>query len=447
MSSHPAQRTARRLPHTFMRLFSFSRHTSLAKISAMKKFMYFLLMFSFLFIAQSQAQLVDKFKSKVKQRVDDKVDAAMDKTLDDAENTVKETKAGKKNKSDNKDKAEDKKKETQSSTQTEQASVSQPVLKVYQNYDFVPGDKILFEDNFVDDQDGEFPSHWELTNGQATLNRKDGVPAIILTEGNAAVVKPRMKTEKYLTDPFTIEFDYYHLPGASRVLAELQYVDKTCNCEGTANVAVNENEVKFEGLVTLLKEYSPGQQGDNFSNKWHHIAMAYKNRQLKIYVDQDRILVVPDTKTDFYNVFFAGLGDEQTPVIFKNVRIASGGNMNMIGKKFTDAKIVTHGINFDVDKAVIKPESMGTLNMIVQVMKDNPTLKFEIDGHTDNTGTSQHNVTLSQQRAEAIRTQLISMGIDASRLTTKGFGDTMPVSDNSTLDGKANNRRVEFVKI
>jgi outer membrane protein OmpA-like peptidoglycan-associated protein len=121
--------------------------------------------------------------------------------------------------------------------------------------------------------------------------------------------------------------------------------------------------------------------------------------------------------------------------------------MNMIGKKFTESKIVTHGINFDVDKATIKPESMGTLNMIVGVLKDNPDLKFEIDGHTDNSGTTTHNLTLSQQRADAVKDQLVKMGVDASRLTSKGFGDSKPISDNTSLEGKANNRRVEFVKI
>jgi outer membrane protein OmpA-like peptidoglycan-associated protein len=142
-----------------------------------------------------------------------------------------------------------------------------------------------------------------------------------------------------------------------------------------------------------------------------------------------------------------GVDDEKNHIIFKNFRFASGGGMNMIGKKFTDAKIVTHGINFDIDKATLKPESMGTLNMIVHVMKDNPDLKFEVDGHTDNSGAAAHNLTLSQQRADAVKDQLVKMGIDASMLTTKGFGDTKPISDNNTPEGRANNRRVEFVKI
>jgi OOP family OmpA-OmpF porin len=90
---------------------------------------------------------------------------------------------------------------------------------------------------------------------------------------------------------------------------------------------------------------------------------------------------------------------------------------------------------------------MGTLNMILRVLKDNPALKFEVDGHTDNSGSAAHNLTLSQERADAVKDQLVKMGMDPTRLTTKGFGDSKPISDNNTPEGRANNRRVEFVKI
>jgi len=324
---------------------------------------------------------------------------------------------------------------------------SAPAMKVYQNYDFVPGDKILFEDNFNEDQDGEFPTHWELKGGQAVLNKvPTGEEGLFLTDGNYVIVSPRMKTANYLTDPFTIEYDFFaQNEGSFGLITDF----KTKGGEEEAPLYISFAEASFTPIGgNILSKGTAGQDwSEDFRNKWHHIAIACKNHQLKVYIDQTRTLVVPDTHGDFVSVVFEGIGAQDQPIIFRNVRIASGGEMNMIGKKFTESKIVTHGINFDIDKATIKPESMGTLNMIVQVMKDNPDLKFEVDGHTDNSGTPQHNLTLSQQRADAVKDQLINMGVTASRLSSKGLGDTKPISDNTTIEGKANNRRVEFVKI
>lgn len=323
-------------------------------------------------------------------------------------------------------------------------------LASYQNYDFIPGNKILFEDEFTDDQSGEFPTHWNLTSGQAILNMQGADKAFFMTDGNYCRVFPLMKNDSYLTSNFSVEYDVF--PGGGYGLGlEIDDADKS----GNMTIQVGNGDVTWAGYVgatdksTSLTANLPADIAEqNQFNKWHHIAIAYKNDQLKVYVDKYRVLIVPHCNgLAPSNLQFYGIGSQDKPIIFKNVKIADGAQMYMTGQTFTDAKIVTHGINFDVDKATIKPESMGTLNMIVQVMKSNPALKFEVDGHTDNTGTAAHNQILSQQRADAVRAELIVLGIDGSRLTTKGFGDTVPIADNSTLDGKANNRRVEFVKM
>lgn len=324
-------------------------------------------------------------------------------------------------------------------------------IRAYNNYDFVPGDKIIFEDGFADDQDGEFPAHWNLGKGQAVVNQVGGLKAVLITDGNYAHVSPLVKSPSYLGSTFTIEFDSYSTGGYMPIVFLYgSNADATAANNDLAKIAIGSSSVdvsNHDGTINLSGSLPKEISGENYLNKWHHVAMAYKNNQLKVYVDQYRILVVPNLGIKPGAFDIEGIGEAEKPIIVANFRVASGGGMNMLGKKFTDARIITHGINFDIDQATIKPESMGTLNMVAGVLKDNPDIRFEIGGHTDNTGTSPHNLTLSQQRADAVKTQLTSMGVDASRLSTKGFGDSKPLGSNDTPEGKANNRRVEFVKM
>jgi outer membrane protein OmpA-like peptidoglycan-associated protein/predicted small lipoprotein YifL len=104
-------------------------------------------------------------------------------------------------------------------------------------------------------------------------------------------------------------------------------------------------------------------------------------------------------------------------------------------------------VNFDVDKATLHPDANAVIDEITSLLKANPSLRLSIDGHTDNTGSAEHNRTLSGQRAAAVVETLVSKGIDASRLQSQGFGPDKPVADNSTETGRARNRRVELVKL
>lgn len=119
---------------------------------------------------------------------------------------------------------------------------------------------------------------------------------------------------------------------------------------------------------------------------------------------------------------------------------------DQIKKDLTEkGKAVLH-INFDTDKATLKPDGKEAIAEIAKALAANTELKISINGYTDNTGDEKHNLQLSKQRAEAVKTELIKAGIAAGRLTSEGYGQSNPISDNSTEEGKAQNRRVELVK-
>jgi OOP family OmpA-OmpF porin len=103
-----------------------------------------------------------------------------------------------------------------------------------------------------------------------------------------------------------------------------------------------------------------------------------------------------------------------------------------------------HGVFFDFDKDTIKPEYHELFQNAVKVMNNNPGLTVEIEGHTDSMGSEEYNMGLSDRRARAVKNHLVVNGIDASRMTTKGFGESQPVADNGSDEGRAQNRRVDF---
>lgn len=119
---------------------------------------------------------------------------------------------------------------------------------------------------------------------------------------------------------------------------------------------------------------------------------------------------------------------------------------NEMFDKINSGEALTLYINFETGKSAIKSESQGIIDELFKMLSSNPALKIIVEGHTDNVGTAASNKTLSEQRASSIKTALVNKGISADRIKTIGYGQDKPIADNSTVDGKAKNRRVEIKK-
>jgi outer membrane protein OmpA-like peptidoglycan-associated protein len=178
-----------------------------------------------------------------------------------------------------------------------------------------------------------------------------------------------------------------------------------------------------------------------------HVAIAYTNGKFKAYMDETRLINLPRLDFDPKGLSFHSYHCRNDNLYYiKNIRIAEGG-VKYYDRVMQDGKIIATGIRFDTGKATLKPESMGIINEMVEMMLKHPELNFSIEGHTDSDGDDASNLKLSEARARTVKNTMVQRGIDADRLSIKGLGESTPMDTNTTPEGKANNRRVEFVKI
>ena len=341
----------------------------------------------------------------------------------------------------------------------EVAAAPEPVSleMTYAKSDFVPGDEIIFEDLLVGEKLGEFPSMWDLKEGNAEVANVGGENAIHMSK--ETLIMPYMKEKDYLPEEFTIEFDLY-VPcrkqngGKDNCQINNRYNIDLVNAAGKVVFQMSwYNSSNDWGRNSRLNwDWQNGGSGSNGEAEYmfklsdfNHIAISFNKRALKFYINGTRICNIPrcDAPTRFQ--IFSYQGEAQDERFIKNIRIAKGA-VPLYDRMMSDGKIITYGITFDVGKATIKPESMGEINRIVTLMNENPDLKFSVEGHTDSTGNATSNQTLSEQRSEAIVAKLVELGIAQDRLTAVGKGQNSPIADNNTDEGRAKNRRVEFVK-
>ncbi|PKV66420.1 OmpA family protein [Pontibacter ramchanderi] len=373
--------------------------------------------------------LRNKINSKINQKVDQQVDKSIDETLE-----------GKKEASaDNSDSKRSNAKA--SSTGSEEVK-----MKAWSKYDFVPGDKVLFSDNLAGEENGEFPSRWDLNKGNAEVADFGGEPVINLVASGTSI-KPLMKRENWLPETFTIEMDLYFDSDNGNVAYDIFLVDDIKDYKEAVNghfwdpIDVRANGVRFKTYGSESQELK--EKGVN--NQWRHLSIAFNKRSMKVYLDEERLINIPNVTGTPTGLRIEVDKRIDANTMVKNVLIAEGGK-KLYDQITADGKIVTYGIKFDVNKADIRPESAGTLQSIAKLMQEQPNLRFTVEGHTDSDGDENVNLKLSQQRAESVRTYLVGQGIAADRLEPKGWGESKPIDKNPTAQAKSNNRRVEFVK-
>ena len=406
----------------------------------------------------TQAQFGERLGKAIKKTAEDatirkaeqKTDQAVSKSIDQATspNSNKEEKQKEGNTKENNKQVSENEDDTPTSTAKGQTSKTEPqsikaAEMAYAKSDFVPGDEIIFEDLLIGEKMGEFPSQWDLLQGNAEISKINGENVIYMDEGTH--IAPLMKNPKnYLPNSYTIEFDFYiekDHPGWWRIqLTEPDGIYETSNIElWSAPDASRTIEGRWK--TTTNENRNSGSKADLSAVGWHRVAISFNKRALKVYFDGIRTMNVPNvTQAGWFEIFCT------QKHFIRNIRIAKGA-VPLYDRMMSDGKFISYGITFDVGKSTIKPESMGEINRIVTLMKENPDLKFSVEGHTDNTGNAATNQTLSDARSQAVVDKLVEMGIAKDRLKSAGKGQTSPIADNSTDEGRAKNRRVEFVKL
>ncbi len=393
----------------------------------------------------------EKVKREAVRRSERRIDKGIDKTFDEAEGSVdgNNTKSNKGKESSKVINHEDDNDAANTETDTKKSNKKSHQPKVvWSKYDFVPGDTVIFEDGpAADEENGEFPSRWDLDKGGAEIAEVDGQNVIMFTSTSSYIVPYLKNPDKdYLPDVFTVEFDMFMPKGHTTNNRLWVYLgdQKNQNRLGAAHTSlvVMPHSLEFGDS----EKYYPGTENMGWTvereGSWKHISIAYTKGKFKAYFNDTRLINIPHLKVNPTGITIHTSNDK---IFIKNFRIAKGG-VKYYKRVLSDGKIIVNGIKFDVNKATLKPESMGPINRIYQLMKKQPGLKFSVEGHTDSDGDQAFNLKLSKERAKTVMDKLVSMGIEASRLKYTGWGETKPIDNNDTSEGKANNRRVEFIK-
>lgn len=415
---------------------------------------------------RAQQRAKDKTGNKVEETVDKSIDSAFSKTGRAIGSIFK--KKDKSKKKTNEQSTEEPamvgtSKEKGSSKSSGSASSS---ASIKSSSDFVPGENVIFEDHFDKDAIGDFPAQWN-TNGSGAIVTIDGLDGKWLDVVHNSIITPVMN--KALPADCTIEFNLFLRQEGERSTPFIQF-----GLTQVRDILKEDMGYKDRFFINLhryaesdgktleygLKNDIVGNKSDfpltSYVNKVLHVAIAVNKARIRLYLDDRKVIDLPRALTDgMRNNFFLNnnyvVPASETGMLVSNIRIATAGTdaRSLLIKQLMDeGKAVTNDILFDVNSDKLKQASFAIINQFGEALQQNPSLKIKIVGHTDSDGSDAENLTLSQKRAAAVKNYIISnYSVAAARIQTDGKGESQPVSGNSSAEGKAKNRRVEFIKL
>lgn len=419
--------------------------------------------------------LSNKAQQKIQQEVDNAAEKAYNKTKEGVKNDVKNASSKSKGKNNSDDNSGN-----DGSGSTSGNSGSSPSgngsLKSYGKFDFVPGEKVIAVEDFEQDAIGDFPAKWN-TNGTGELVTIGGQQGKWLKFGPENIIYPEFVTN--LPENFTVEFmlastqpfsyyssffNFFFAPLANPAKNYVNWKNYGGNKNNGVTVwlhpdAAGGGAQGQKGITTydetggeIIRNQTDFPEFNYVNRNIVKISVWRQKQRLRVYVNETKIWDIPKAfsataKYNFLGFRVDGYHEKDNAYFLSNLRVAVGAPDTR--HKFLElGKYSTTGIKFDVNSDKIKGESYGTLKDFASVMTENPEVKVKIVGHTDSDGDDASNMTLSKKRAESVKAALNKeFGIDNSRMETEGKGETQPAEPNTSAEGKANNRRVEFIKL
>lgn len=378
----------------------------------------------------------DKLKKKIEKKTAEKTDEAADKGINKAAGDTESAVTGKEKGGEEASGAAESGEEPAAVKKGSGGKVS----SVSTRFDYVPGDSVLFLDDFTQDELGEFPARWRLGSGTFEIAEMEGKRWLRCMSDDGHV---RMKVPPSLPEFWTLEFDAYGFDTGSYLS-----VYGLTKAGGSAWETMYPHSGKNMSFRSGDIFSSTALEGSPVTGR-HHVMFMGRGTGVKAYMDRERLASVPDVTVPGATAeidFRLWAPNMKVRPMITNVRFAEG--CRPAKDMLAEGKLVTYGIHFETGSDVVQPDSAPILRQIAAYLESKPDVKLKITGHTDNVGKPAANLDLSKRRAAAVANVLSAQfGVALERFQTDGKGDTQSLSTNAKPEGRAMNRRVEFAKV